>query len=674
MVWSNWKGAVLVLLASVGSTWSQTPGPSGGPAERQLTVHENGKALRCRMVTSWKLADGSTAHQVQVLETAEMLTIAPESPAPAGKSNAVPMRIYHWGSGPTPPPGTPTPPSPVVTTSATSAPTSLPVVTTGATSAPTPVPVAAPVPVVANCDSCATPCATAPCAPKAPACTTCNEKVIWWEEKGGKRAPQVIVTNGTNPFEQQGKVPPLGEPKVAPSSTVPPTTTAAAAEGTKAMTTNQTKASTPLEKIQNWVRPTRETSVVANPNPQPPAPAPATATDPSKKDWRATWGQAKDGKAQAPGQSLVEQAAMKPNASSGPQATGPAATSNGSGDILLNPERIDAVSGNLTPRGINMNSFKGNPSQLMPKLPPPAPVQRTVGQDGPSTLPPPPPLVGPPMSSNGRVPLGAQSVMAASGNVPTQVTYVPVPVATVPDPYRPPVPPVPRVPEPPQPNAYLNAFTPQAQPQNQQPQDAMMVNAFSNMSTNPTPMAARYPAAPGYQPYPSYGPQVPVQQASFQGRPTTGYNGPQNYQGYPPQMQQPIQPVQYVPNVQPQQPSANPAMDRRVGPAAGTGNPELAVAIRTLRESPYPAQREWASNNLSTYDWRANPQVLQALVASAQHDPAGTVRANCVYSLGRMNAAVEPVLSTLQALRNDGDPRVRQEAEQVLAHFNSVRR
>ena len=62
---------------------------------------------------------------------------------------------------------------------------------------------------------------------------------------------------------------------------------------------------------------------------------------------------------------------------------------------------------------------------------------------------------------------------------------------------------------------------------------------------------------------------------------------------------------------------------------------------------------------------------MQLLLQAAQQDPAATVRASCVYSLAHMNAASEPVVSTLYMLRNDGDPRVRQEVEQALVRLKN---
>jgi hypothetical protein len=99
----------------------------------------------------------------------------------------------------------------------------------------------------------------------------------------------------------------------------------------------------------------------------------------------------------------------------------------------------------------------------------------------------------------------------------------------------------------------------------------------------------------------------------------------------------------------------------------------VAQLLKVLQESPYPAQREWAASTLATYDHRAYPDVVPVLLAIAKADPAATVRASCVYSLGRMKVASEAVTSTLYTLRNDGDARVRQEVEQALVRLSSNR-
>ena len=132
---------------------------------------------------------------------------------------------------------------------------------------------------------------------------------------------------------------------------------------------------------------------------------------------------------------------------------------------------------------------------------------------------------------------------------------------------------------------------------------------------------------------------------------------------YPPPMAQPqpMMPQQPIQQVGHQQQPAQPSTAQQV-----------EQLIKVLRESPYPAQREWAAQSLTSFEWRAHPHIVPSLLQSASQDPAGSVRAGCVYCLGRMQAAVEPVFTTLHAMRNDIDPRVRQEVQQSLVRLGQT--
>jgi hypothetical protein len=118
----------------------------------------------------------------------------------------------------------------------------------------------------------------------------------------------------------------------------------------------------------------------------------------------------------------------------------------------------------------------------------------------------------------------------------------------------------------------------------------------------------------------------------------------------------------------------NVAMDRPAVPgvsaAQAATNDAIREMITVLKTSTYPSQREWAANNLATFDGRSNPLVVQALVTAAKEDPAPTVRSGCAYNLGRMRVTTEPVLAVLGQLKNDRDPRVRADAEKALARLS----
>lgn len=97
--------------------------------------------------------------------------------------------------------------------------------------------------------------------------------------------------------------------------------------------------------------------------------------------------------------------------------------------------------------------------------------------------------------------------------------------------------------------------------------------------------------------------------------------------------------------------------------------PQLMLVLRT---SSYPFQREWAVNELSTVDWRGNPEVVQCLLNCAQKDSAATVRVSCVKALVKMKVDSLPVQMTLQALKADTDPRVQREATAALSQMHTI--
>ncbi|MFO0967670.1 MAG: HEAT repeat domain-containing protein [Gemmataceae bacterium] len=396
----------------------------------------------------------------------------------------------------------------------------------------------------------------------------------------------------------------------------------------------------------------------------PPAPsalagaAKTPATDPASSDWRKMWGKGETPTVQPPGASLVS-AVAKPG--SGPvSGVVPASGSPlGKDDILMRPERFDPTTKRFTP---------GTETGMRPT-------------ELPSTLPAGGEPLSPPTGPYS-VPLGAQSVIAAKSGLTGPVTYVPVPVTTVPEPYRPPMPPPPNVPSAPNPTAFVNAFTPPAAPgmaaaptmpyppmlppgmnpamMNPAMMNPAMMNPAMNPGFNPAMMnpgmapAAFNPAmmnpamAAAPLPY-GYAPVAPAGGSM--------YSTPRYYTG-----PTPPSPIAMAPPSGPVMP---------VGYTAPAPAPvsEISQLLMVLRESPYPAQRSWAANQLGTFDWRGNPEVLPALIQAARHDPAATVRSDCVYGLSRINAATQPVVETLQSLRSDSDARVRQEVENALVRM-----
>lgn len=138
------------------------------------------------------------------------------------------------------------------------------------------------------------------------------------------------------------------------------------------------------------------------------------------------------------------------------------------------------------------------------------------------------------------------------------------------------------------------------------------------------------------------------------------------------------QPVSAKPAVQPVAMTTTPAPmpasmpTPSVTPRGNAVGPNPHQLLLVLRNSIYPFQREWAVDNLSNIDWRSNPEVVQALMSAARKDPAPTVRVMCIRSLVKMKVDTVPVVTTIQALRTDPDPRVEHEAQVALGQLTHV--
>ena len=308
-------------------------------------------------------------------------------------------------------------------------------------------------------------------------------------------------------------------------------------------------------------------------------------------------------------------------------------------------------------------------------------------------------------------PLGTRSVEAANNGILGNPQYIPVPMVTRPESAHPPIPPAPNVPEAPNLNRHVNAFSeppaskgqyqpqpwqagmmpPQAMmpPQGMMPPPAMAPYYGNPMMTQQQMMMHQQMLAQqqviaqqhmmlqyGYRPNPGMmNPYMPQPQMAM---PSSGpmtnfsrhYAGPSapNPFATNPMMQTGYAPASYPPQMPMHammpQPAAYPQPTMPM-PQQGVTQ-QVEQMIKVLRESPYPAQRAWAAQSLTTFEWRANPQIVPMLLQSATQDPVANVRAGCVNSLSRMNAAVEPVFGALHTLRNDIDPTVRQEVEQAF--------
>jgi hypothetical protein len=91
--------------------------------------------------------------------------------------------------------------------------------------------------------------------------------------------------------------------------------------------------------------------------------------------------------------------------------------------------------------------------------------------------------------------------------------------------------------------------------------------------------------------------------------------------------------------------------------------------IGCLRDDVLPSMREVAAIELAGGAGRGRPEVIEALMYSARHDPAATVRACCARCLGEMHVQTPACLDALRSLQHDKDASVRMEAGAALANL-----
>jgi hypothetical protein len=690
-----------MLLACVGLAWSQTsstPRPESA-SERILTLNENGKSLRCRVVQSWRTAAGTQAHQLQNINTGEMITIVedgqPTSVAngSGSQSRALPMRIFHWGfNSKTPPAGAPMPP-PAIDSSRSSAaaktPTSVMVLPAIDSAKPAPVVIkpAATQTVTAVPAGAAPQLSAGACSPQCDPCAVggspriltgaagrneSGERLIVWEEgtnrqivQNGSTSGPVIVNGGqnccdtaidnskptirermTNFIHKPAAVKPADTIIVKPADPMPikpidPVATKPAEP--KPLAVNSKPADpVPVPAIKKDDK--KPSPLIVNGKPADSVPAPAIKKD-DRKPFSTATAQSQPTPITGPtimnGADTVKKDAVKkdaadfnkmwgtqPSTKIQPPPSLPAQPTQTAverekvrKDILMAPERF------------NPPSEKANPKAEMASIP----MTGTAMRQPTGSMP---------------MPLGAASVLAAGNGIPGAVQYIPVPVATVPEPIRPPSPP-PGPPQPVMPPQFVNAFSsplpPGMTPAMLAREQGMQQQAMLQQSLMRQHMLQQ------------------MAQAGYGMEQQMAYAGP-----LPPN---PFQTVGY--NMMPNGMMFNPAMDRRVQTvAAQMPAPEttdLGKLISMLQESPYPAQREWAATNLAAFDARVHPHLPAVLMQAAKQDAAATVRAAAVYSLSRLNMPSDAVMNTLQSLRSDADPRVRQEAEDAFVRMGATR-
>ncbi len=403
----------------------------------------------------------------------------------------------------------------------------------------------------------------------------------------------------------------------------------------------------------------------------------AAVEQPKPGDWRQSWGKESERPSEP---TPPERTASRPKPTKSPEGDDlPYARRTKGSDPLTNPGAYSKGAPEVESPKETVTRTGGKPLDL----PPPPPVVPELVAPPP---PPPAPVAAKPPMQVPTTPPGVGSVMAA-GNPP----YIPVPIVTVPQ-SPPPVPPSPTVPRAPVPNRTVagpsvagmpppgaaNAFTTPG-PTRPIPSETipgeLTVNAFggpppAGVVVPQPPMAAGYGRPPqGYGPMPAMPMQpsagmpgvarIPVMPAGYSPAAYYNYGVAMGGMGMMPM------PAAGLPNPMMMAP---PAAGHPHDPAAAM-MPSIVQMMQMLSDSDYPSQREWAADQLAGLNWRTHPHAVQALVGAAKSDPAPMVRVSCVRSLMRMQANTMPVVSVVQGLKDDPDPRVRDAVSEALVAF-----
>jgi hypothetical protein len=715
MVRSLGIAAVVVGLAWTGLAGAQSVPPgTAAPRERYMTVREEGKPpQRCKLLKTWHESDGSTAFQVQAVDSGELITIVQSGSAPAeGGHKTVASRIFRWGlenkpsaKTPVPPPnatvlGTPVGQPASSSTPAQSAPTTVsppanpsaqfatmprkpePAARTARPPEPTPTSIV-PAPILPQSLSSKTP---------APAHSPTTIVVTPRTDSPSKTVSTTATTDATN------KIAPTPEPRLVP------TTSGNATGATPCGPCCQSSCAccTPAPLRQTWLnrifKSRGSSTAVAcqpatcTPAPLPPAVANAAVEPAHPGDWRASWGKVEPWKAaptasaeqsgeevskhmarapiEAPkqadplkdpdwyrGMALKE----KPHSSYAPDTNAPATPSHGEETVVLpggpemGPTSAMPVGPPAPGRVITLSADEGN-AFWTPPAPPKREKKGKKGQAEQAEQAEQPEPSGPRYNAFDRDPNAPPRDPAAAMGQPGMGPMgmggpgLPVGMRGMPPPPPGPMPYLPQQPRMPSPPPMVDTGVPSG-----------MANAFTLAGTR-RPIPADFGGTP--------------QEPNGFGTSDVRVEGP----AHPPQPYNiPPMPGAAMPGMMPMIPpqgpvvGVNPLMAVPPTPVvshkpAGLHDSEnVPQLLASLKDSQLPSQREWAAEQLSELNWHQHPRMVESLTKSAKDDPAASVRAACVRALAHLRVDKPEVVAAVQKLRNDRDPRVRAEVEEALS-------
>jgi len=642
-------------LARCQSTTLATPLKASESKDRYVTVGDMGKpGQKCRVLKTWTTSNGNPAYQVQALDTGELMTIEESESAALSTPGTVfrpkAMRIFRWGrNAQTSPHGTPEPPPGAIVIAQ---PTDI-----HSSTAAAPVAVTAPSTVAEKAhgkwpsafavkkagDSAQAP-AEKRLTPVAPPVVK-NVEPPLLRPIPFANAP-VVKAQEPKPLSWTAKMP--DEKPAAPAE--PPSSRAhAKPAGSNFWTATTTwKAAVPSPATAKHAE-----APAAKATPATMAKVETTPAQPS--DWRESWG-----KIPAPKSApiRIEERSAKAAA---PKIELPHAVVK-TDDPLSAPEKFAAMQ-NAGDGTFGRAPAKETKRPLLAMLaynqPPPAPkIEEKKPERRAATIPPPPPVpvtqaaatapaeIAPPAAVKVAPPAPAQIVPPETAKATPPAPVDPAPVAAEVKPVAKPAAPLGM-------QSVLALRSPElAPPAPKKPTASSQAQAMGIGANEPnafTAAPARGSAAAASNGF--WAPKKPAAPANPQADATAWR---------PPSM-----PAGYAATA-PATAAAAPVTQAAYQQVTSSELSQLSVV---MRESLYPSQREWAAERLASLDWRRQPQVLDLLMERAKEDPAPTVRAECVRSLGRLKSDAPTVVEAVKSFRSDADPRVRQAADEAFANL-----
>jgi hypothetical protein len=637
MVRSLWLRSLAASLVWTGVVWAQQPvaKTDNAKTEQILTIQEAGKSpQKCKVVQTWRTSDGHQAYQVRALDTGEMMTIT-EKAATAGAYGAKPqgiaMQIYHWGSMHISPPNVPAPASDKPATISTYAVKSSPMPTGSEVSSyavqtapPRAAMAASPYSVPNSPQSSATAAAAKPISTPAPekdwrqSWAKADDKPLKIEDKSVSKdsianAPQLKIEGKPGARNYGIELPPAKD----------------------------SIESLPKDPEKTVKKPDIK-AVVKLPEMEPKAVL--SADDPLLH----------------PDKYMPKSLDVTPRKKAGDQSAIPSPGAKQSGPIST--DKSPGETGSV--RMPTLADIAGGPKvESKPTAETKPALAAKPGRMASFEALPPIPESIPAPKAPIKLPASDETKSLADSNKPFLLPTIP----TLPDSNKPfLLPTIPTLPDSAPPTI---PYAPH--PSGDMPLTVIDSNNVGQATASSHPVvpvmpipAPALPPAPIAAVVPSSSSSLPPMQAPARSeRPNFIVLEAGRLEGADPSIRLPGVPNAVVAFGQPVTVTAPPPDMIRKKSLEGRS---IQIMVGQLKDSLYPSQREWAAAGLTSANWKAHPEIVDALCIAALDDPAPGVRARCAHSLAAIDVRTERVLETIHKLQADKEESVRSEAEEAL--------